>query len=81
VILHISTAHGIKILTRKYKKVIKTKNHEKSAAGRQIQANKQKEKNFQQAASSSSTLPQNASSISKPASVRKSMKDRVTSKL
>jgi hypothetical protein len=80
-VIYISTAHGIKIETRKYKKVIKTKNHEESAEGRQIQANKQKEKNFQQAACSSSTFQQNASSISKPASVRKSMKDRVTYKL
>jgi hypothetical protein len=78
-VIYISTAHRIKIETRRYKKVIKTKSHEESAAGRHIQANKQKEKNFQQAASSSSTLQQNASSIS-PASVRKSVKDRVTYK-
>jgi hypothetical protein len=39
-VIYISTAHGIKIETRKYKKVIKTKNHEESAAGRQIQANR-----------------------------------------
>jgi hypothetical protein len=60
---YISTAHGIKIETRKYKKVIKTKSHEESAAGRHIQANTQKVKNFQQAASSYSTLQQNASKL------------------
>lgn len=63
------------------KKVIKTKYHKESAAGRQIQANKQKEKNSQQAASSSSIPQQNASSTSKPANVIKSLKGRVTSKV
>jgi hypothetical protein len=35
-VLYICTAHGIKIETGKYKKVIKNKNHEEFAAGRQM---------------------------------------------
>lgn len=62
-------------------KVTKTKYHKESAAGRQIRGNKQKEKNSQQAASSFSIPQQNASSISKPASVIKSLKGRVTPKV